>query len=310
MTRDVSRFRDAEARLWRSVGVTPTERFVELRSGGNVRVQEIGSGPSVLFVHGVSVAGSTWCGLAAALSDFHCILLDRPGCGLSDPNPTGQLTNLSAVLASADDLIRNVLDALEIGRANIAATSYGGLFALRGAAAHPDRVDRLVEYSWPMGAPMSRIAMSMRMAALPGMQALPAKLPVTPRVVKAMLSGVGLKRAIRTGTFTDEMVDWTVSVMRDTDTLANDMRASPTLVTPIRGLNRDVLLSDETLAKVESPALFLWGDEDTNGGEDVAREFVPRFPNAHLEMIREAGHAPWIDELDLCVSATREFLTA
>lgn len=306
---NLDRFRRAEERLWRSVGVTPTERFVQLRTGGQVRVQEVGEGPPVLFVHGVSVAGSSWCLLAAALQDFRCILLDRPGCGLSEPVPGDSLRDLAAVFAYADDLVRDVLDAVELDRAHIAATSYGGLFALRGAAAHPDRVDRLVEYSWLMGAPMDKVAASMRMAAIPGMRAITTRMPITPRLVRTLLTQIGLKRAIKTGAFTGEMVDWTVSLMRDTNTLANDLRASPRIVTPIRGLNRQVLLTDDLLARIRMPALFLWGDEDPNGGANVARAFVPRLPNAELEIINEAGHAPWIDDLSRCARRTREFLS-
>ena len=120
---------------------------------------------------------------------------------------------------------------------------------------------------------------------------------------------IGLKRAIDTGTFTTEMVDWTVSLMRETNTLANDLRASPRIVTPIKGLNRQVLLADELLARITMPALFLWGDEDPNGGANVARSFVPRLPNAELEIISKAGHAPWVDALAFCATRTREFLS-
>ena len=44
-----------------------------------------------------------------------------------------------------------------------------------------------------------------------------------------------------------------------------------------------------------------------NGGELVAKEFVARLPDAQLEVIPEAGHAPWIDELDLSRSALGHF---
>jgi pimeloyl-ACP methyl ester carboxylesterase len=55
--------------------------------------------------------------------------------------------------------------------------------------------------------------------------------------------------------------------------------------------------------------LLLWGEEDTNAGEPEARAFAARLPNATLEIVREAGHAPWIDELDFCAKKTRAFLT-
>ncbi|MGA9276702.1 alpha/beta fold hydrolase [Ilumatobacter sp.] len=283
---------------------------MQLRTGEMVRVQEAGDGPPVLLVHGASNAGTSWMSLMAKLQDFRCIALDRPGCGLSDPIVGGPLRDIDAIESYADRLLTDVLDGLELHRAAVLATSYGGYFAVRGAAANPPRVDRIVEYSWLLGAPMDKVAMSMRLSALPGMRAISAKMPVTRSMVKALLRQIGLERAIDTGTFTDEMIDWFLSVQRDTDTMINDLRSSPKIVTPVRGLNTRILHTDELLARVTMPIMFLWGDEDPNGGELVARSFAARLPDAQLEVIRRAGHAPWIDELDLCAARTRAFLAA
>lgn len=301
--------RRCERRLWELVGVVPEERRVRLRSGGAVRVQEAGDGHPVLFVHGAANAGTSWMSLVAALPGFRCIALDRPGCGLSDPIVGAPLRDLAAVESYADTLLRDVLDALELPSAHVVATSYGGYFAFRGAAAHPDRVDRIVELSWPMGAPMDRVALSMRLAALPGMQALTSRLPVTRGMVRSLLRQIGLERALANGRFDDAMIDWYWSLLRHTGTLGNDLRSSPSVITPIRGLNQRVLLSDDLLARVTMPVLLLWGDEDPNGGEAVARAFAGRLPDATLEVIPQAGHAPWIDEPDLCADRIRAFLS-
>ena len=310
MRKDLDRYRQAEARLWEKLGATPVERWVTLPSGGAVRVQEIGSGDPLLFVHGASVAGTSWWRLAAALDGFRCILLDRPGCGLSDPIVGGPLATLHDVERYADRLVPEVLDALELDRATLLSTSYGGLFAFRGAAAAPARVDRIVEYSRLMGAPTAGAPLSMRLGAIPGMKSVMIRMPVTRGVVKSMLRQLGMKRAVATGTFDDDMIEWLLALLRHTDTLRNEMQSLPAVITPIRGTSRGLLLTDELLARLAMPVLFLWGDEDTNGGAAVAREFAPRLPNAQLEIIPEAGHAPWIDELELCVRRTREFMAA
>ena len=133
----------------------------------------------------------------------------------------------------------------------------------------------------------------MRLSALPGMRGMTAKMPVTRTMVKALLRQIGLKRAIETGTFTEEMIDWFLSVSA-THTMANDLRSSPKTITTIRGLNERMLHTDEILARLMMPTLFLWGDEDPNGGELVAREFVARLPNAATR-----GHpAGWSRPLD------------
>jgi 2-hydroxy-6-oxonona-2,4-dienedioate hydrolase len=308
--KDLDRYRQVEARLWEKFGVTPVERWVTLASGGAVRVQEIGSGDPLLFIHGASVAGTSWCSLAAALDGFRCILLDRPGCGLSDPIAGGPLATLHDVESYADRLVPEVLDALELDRATLMSTSYGGLFAFRGAAAAPARIDRIVEYSWLIGAPTDRAPLSMRLGAIPGMKSVMTRMPVTRGVVKSLLRQVGMKRAVASGTFDDDMIEWLLALLRHTDTLRNEMQSLPAVITPIRGTNRELLLTDELLARLAMPVLFLWGDEDTNGGAAVARGFAPRLPNAQLEIIPEAGHAPWIDELEICAQRTREFLAS
>jgi len=310
MGKQIDRYRQCEQRLWESVGVKPSDRRARLRTGEMVRVQETGDGPPVLLIHGAANAGTSWMSLMAKLPDFRCIALDRPGCGLSDPILDGPLRDIDAIESYADRLLTDTLDALELPSAAVLATSYGGYFAVRGAAANPTRVDRIVEYSWLMGAPMDKVVMSMRLSALPGMRGMTAKMPVTRTMVKALLRQIGLKRAIDTGTFTEEMIDWYLSVQRDTDTMANDLHSSPKIITPLRGLNQRMLHTDEILARVTMPTLFLWGDEDPNGGELVAKKFVARLPNAQLEVIPQAGHAPWIDELDLCAERTRAFLAA
>lgn len=40
------------------------------------------------------------------------------------------------------------------------------------------------------------------------------------------------------------------------------------------------------------PVLLLWGDEDTKSGRREAERFAAWLPNATLEIVEEAGHAP------------------
>ena len=70
-----------------------------------------------------------------------------------------------------------------------------------------------------------------------------------------------------------------------------------------------MLLPDATLAAIRAPTLLLWGENDPFGGADEARRLVARLPNAELVLVRDAGHAPWLDDLDGCASAVQAFLT-
>lgn len=304
------RYREAERRLWESVDVAPSERRVHLaHSECTVRVQEVGEGPAVVFVHGASNSGSSWASLVAKLDGFRCIMLDRPGCGLSDPlavRPDG----IVGLEAYADTLIPDVLDALDLASAHIVATSYGGYFALRAAAAHPDRIDRMVEFSWSFGAPMAKIPLVMRLGSARALGWMMARVPPNERAVKMMLRQIGLGQALESGRFTQVSLDWYVSLLRDTHTMRNDIEASPRIMGPLSGLNERVLLPASLLTGIQTPIFFLWGEEDQNGGAEVARRFVEQFPNAELELMPGVGHAPWMDDPDHAAMTTRAFLGA
>ena len=307
MSRDSSKFVAAERELWSSYDIEPRERRVRLRAGNEVRVQEVGAGPPVVFIHGVAVAGSSWVLLADALKDdFRCVLVDRPGCGLSDPVPNGPLTEPTDFTRYADDLVPDLFDGLGIEAAPIACTSLGGFFGFRAAAAHPQRVTRFVEYSWTMGSPMAKVPLMMRLGSPAPMKAMMVRMPINRRAVKMMLKQAGLKRAIESGNFDDAMADWTVALLKQTDTFRSEIENNVFLT--LRGQRPEMLFTDAELQRVDTPVLLLWGDEDPNGGEAEAHAFATRLPNASLDIVQRAGHAPWIDQLDLCASKTRAFL--
>jgi 2-hydroxy-6-oxonona-2,4-dienedioate hydrolase len=288
-------------------GATPTERRLALdRTGVAVRVQEVGTGPPVLFVHGASNSGASWAGLVARLDGFRCILLDRPGCGLSEP-VAARFDDVAALGAFAESVLVDVLDGLELARAHVVSTSFGGYLALRTAAAHPQRVDRLVHFGWTVGAPVGPVPLVMRVASMPGLGRLMARVPPTERAVRALFRRIGLRQAMDGGRVPDEIIATYLALLRDTDTMRNELRAGPRIIT-LRGMADDVLLPDSVLSAVEAPAFFLWGDEDPFGGADVARAFVARLPDASLELVPGAGHAVWIDDPDRAAAAVTRFL--
>ena len=271
-------------------------------------MQEVGVGPPVVFIHGVGVAGSSWVLLADALKDdFRCVLVDRPGCGLSDPVPNGPLSTPADFKHYADDLVPDLLDGLDMEAAAIACTSLGGFFGFRAAVAHPQRVTRLVEYSWAMGSPMAKVPTMMRLGSPAPMKAIMVRMPINRRAVKMMLKQAGLKRAIESGNFDDAMVDWMVSLLKHTGTFRSETENNVFIT--LRGQNPEALFTDAELQRVDMPVLVLWGDEDTNGGEAEAHAFASRLPKATLDIVQRAGHAPWIDRLELCASKTRAFLS-
>ena len=293
-------YRAAERRLWRSIGAHPTERIIHLdRIGVDVRLQEIGSGPPMLFIHGIATSGVSWAALAARATGFRCLIVDRPGTGLSQP-----LTRSidPATLAELSDVfVADVLDALELPSAHVVASSLGGFVALRSAAATPERVDRMVQFSWPVGAPTRRLPVLLRALSLPGFRNVFERLPRTERSIRILFERMGHGEKLLDGRISQLELDCYLALMLHTDTMRNELAPVPALMSPFRGLER-LHLDDEVLSRVVSPTLFVWGARDPFGGEVVARALVDRLPNAELNVLPEGGHSPWLDDMDGCVS--------
>ena len=299
-------YRSAERRLWGAVGVEPAERWLHLRGiGVDVRVQEVGAGPPVLFIHGAGTSGISWARLAARLTGFRCLLLDRPGTGLSRPL-TRPVDSIS-LAELGDTLVADVLDALGLSSAHIVATSFGGYLGLRAAAATPDRVDRMVQLSWPLGSPATRLPLVVRAMALPGMRQLAAAIPPSRRAMPVLFRRAGHGPKLDDGRITRDDLDAFYALLRYTDTRRHEFAPARALVSLVDGIDR-LTLADETLATIRCPTLFVWGGRDPFGGADVARAFVARIAGAELDLLPDAGHTPWLDDLDRCAAAIGTFL--
>jgi 2-hydroxy-6-oxonona-2,4-dienedioate hydrolase len=303
---DEARYRAAEQALWASLDGSVTDRFLDLpRARLRLRVQEIGDGPPILFIHGANTSGMSWATLAARLPGFRCLLLDRPGTGLSAALPARPTT--TELTALGDGLVSDVLDAAGIERAHIVATSLGGFIGLRSAAAHPDRVRRMVQFSWPVGAPTGTIPRSMRLMAVPGVARFASSMPSTESTVRAIFRTVGHGPSLDAGRITRGDIDAYLGLLRYTDTLRNELILSRSTLSPLRGFDPR-LLPAELLASVRTPTRFIWGGHDPFGDPEIARAVVAMIPDAELELLPDAGHAPWLDELDRCAASVAEFL--
>ncbi len=303
---DATKYRAAEQDLWQFFGLAPTETRVRLEGPGvDVRVQEVGEGDPVLFIHGGPNAGSTWAPFLEHFAGHRSLLVDRPGTGLSDPYPL----TLENLFPFADGFVADVLDGLGIERAHIVASSFGGFLALRSAAADPSRVDRMVQMACPAFAPGMAMPPFMKLMTVGPIRKLLNALPPNERVGKSILRQIGHGASLDAGTIPQAFFDWYLALQRHTDTMRNDGdmigRAGS-----FRGFDQSLAFDDETLSRVTTPTLFLWGEDDAFGGTDVARRVTSAMPNAALNMLPNSGHLPWIDDPAGIAAASAEFLTA
>ncbi len=111
-----------------------------LPSGVRIHYQQVGEGPDLVMVHGLTGNLAVWhLRIVPELSErFRILTYDLRGHGHSDTPPSGYTPD-----AMADDLL-GLLDALEIERPLIAGHSYGADIALYHALRQPQRVREVI----------------------------------------------------------------------------------------------------------------------------------------------------------------------
>jgi pimeloyl-ACP methyl ester carboxylesterase len=125
--------------------------------------------------------------------------------------------------------------------------------------------------------------------------------------VRSILKQVGLRDALASGRFTDEMLDSYLALLRDTDTMANEASVMSKVFSARRG-TAAISLSPDLLGSVRQPVRWLWGRSDPFGDEVTARAFVAPLPDVDLTMV-DGGHAAWIDDPALAAREAQAFLS-
>lgn len=300
-----ARYREAEAAFWATVDLQSTEHVATLPTlGTRVRVQEVGEGEPVLLIHGGPNSGSAWVPILPQLGDFRCLVLDRPGTGLSEPHPVtaGTIREFGATLAV------DVLDALGLERAHLIASSFGGYVALLSAARAPDRFGRIVQMAAPAMLEGQRLPGFMRAVQMPGVRHLINALPPSRSQQERVLREIGHGVTADRDGFPEGMGDWYHALMQFTDTQKHDFEIIHAIRGPKGGFSGPASITDDDLARVSNPTHFIWGVDDAFGGPEVAKRTVAAMPDATLDLVPDAGHLPWIDDPTGVGRATAAYL--
>jgi pimeloyl-ACP methyl ester carboxylesterase len=71
-----------------------------------------------------------------------------------------------------------------------------------------------------------------------------------------------------------------------------------------------LVFTDEDLAGITTPTLFVWGDREPYGPVEVARRAAAHMANAHVEVITGGWHHPWLADAPACARALQDFLAS
>ncbi|MFD6063710.1 alpha/beta fold hydrolase [Rhodococcus wratislaviensis] len=113
-------------------------------SEAHISYRDLGSGPTLLLLHGGAPGETGWDSFAACIevlrARFRVIVPDQPGFGQSRlVEDSGLPYNAISAKAMAE-----LLSHLDVGRVHVSGNSLGGGVALRLALEYPDLVDRIV----------------------------------------------------------------------------------------------------------------------------------------------------------------------
>lgn len=247
--------------------------LVEL-SGVTLHLRDEGprGAPAIVLLHGIGSSLHTFDAWTAALEgEYRVIRFDLPGAGLSGPDPSGVYTDDRSA-----EVLLALLDHLQIGRATLAGNSIGGRLAWRFAAAHPDRVERLVLIA-PDG------------FASPGFDyGIPPDVPMVLEAMRYFLPRWALRPSIAAA-YADPA--------RLTDAVMERYHAlllAPGNRQALLQRMRQTLLTDPVpfLRGIEVPVLLVWGELDAMIPVANAQDYLAALPDAKLVVLPGVGHVP------------------
>jgi len=274
-------------------------RFVRRPSGPRVHVVAAGDGPPLVHLHGTNTSSLSHLMLQARAPGTRSYLVDRPGCGLSDPDSFEPGRFREFAVGWVDDL----LDALGLDAPFLVGASGGGIWATWYALAHPERVRGLVMLGSVPTLPGGRAPLPLRLAATPGVGDVVAR-AVKPgrRMVLRMMASVGEADTILQH---PDLLDSLVAGARDPIATRANLAELRALISP-RGIRTSMRFTGEDLRRLAVPTLMIWGDRDPVVPLARARAASAEMPHARLEVL-PAGHVPQLGHPDRVAALLEEF---
>jgi pimeloyl-ACP methyl ester carboxylesterase len=267
---------------WLDVDWREHQRWVTI-DGRRVNVIELGSGPPVVFIHGLSGSWQNWLEqLPVFARDHHVIAFDLPGFGASEM-PQEKIT-----ISGYGRFAAALLDELGVGSAAVVGNSMGGFIGIELAIRFPERVERLVlvsaaglsiEYLRNERALAVLGALGNRLAAYSGWVASRSDALARRPVARRAIFGIVAHRPDRL----------------PGPLVAEQVRGSgkPGFIPALDALTHYPIR--DRLGEIACLTLIVWGSEDKLVPARDADEFARLIPNSRKVVWPETGHVAMLE---------------
>jgi len=270
----------------------PPSKFVVI-DGVRLHYRDEGQGPVVVLLHANYASLFMWDPWVRALEDrYRVIRIDLPAHGLTGPDPTGDYT-----LEHMQRIFEGFVAERGLARFTVAGTSLGGTIAMRYAALHPERIERLVLLS--PGSLEPRVRGRTTPAAVPRVADLLGY--VTPVAFTRFLLANDFGDPSRLDEAT--VAEWHAMWMRAGNRLA------------MLQLLRQYVSGgvEDKIRAVSVPVLLIWGEKNRRVPLALAYEFrdlLVRSPDVRLEVLPGVGHMAVQEAPTQTARVMREYLDA
>jgi len=243
-------------------------------------------GEPITLLHGWGFNGAIWQQTAQALANnARVTAIDLPGHGQS-PMPTGDYT-----IESLADLIADILPQ----QGNVVGWSLGGMIAMQIALRHPAKIKRLIL--------VGSVARFVRDGEW--------RHAVSPELLQDFSESLNndLQQTLQRFVALQIMGSDESRIMLRKLRKLMDSNAAPQAAALQGGLKilQDVDLRGQ-LPQLRQPTLMIFGKRDTLSRPQTAKQMLPLLPNAQLEIIDGAGHAPFLSHNEHFTNLIEQFI--
>jgi len=254
----------------------------------HVHIEGPAHAPVVLLLHGFGSSLQTWDAWGQGLAvDHRVVRLDIAGFGLTGPAEPPDYSDEADV-----QRLLAVVDQLGLTRVTVVGHSMGGRLAWHFAAAHPNRVDKLVLIA-PDGFPdpQAKSDMTYDVSAWMGL-------------VRYTLPRWMVQKGVASAYADPSRLD-DATVRRYHDMLLAPGVRGAVLARMAQTRNRDPL---PWLQRLTMPTLLLWGDQDGMIPVANAMDYQRAIPHAQRVVMPGVGHLLHEEQAQTSLQALRDFL--